>query len=699
MKAARSLLPALVGLAIGGTLGYLTREPKGPDRLPEAASNNHPARAAPDARPKLPVPDRPSVFDAGRLAAQLEASARIKNEFPRCREITRTIETIPTEILPDVLNKLIFRGNTTMLNGTSRLLLSSFAERDPRGAIMWLTNRVAPAYREQLAGTIFATWSSNDPAAARASLESIADPKIKDAASAALDTVSRRETFAKAIEETSAVLGGSIRPTDVVRSASIDPAEAARRIAQFPASEDRIEAVGLLAATWAAQSPTAAFRWAADLKAYPERERAMEEILPSLSIRSLLPKDQLGDWLGGLRIMSAISRWASKDPEAAATWLGEQPGCRERERVASAIANEWAKRDPRAAIAYLEQQYPPGDARDEILKHLAGQWANRDPGAAISWATALPNSPLSQESLAHIINAWSFRNPGDAASYLGRLPPGPLKDRFIEPVVETWAKIDPKGAIELANQASDPKVREEALDRAIYWWHRTDPFAAGEYLYQIPTSEDKQGQIWSFCGEIIAVDMRRAVQWAAGFPEPADRATALFHTMDAWAEANAHAAGEYALSALDRGTCDRIAPRVAEAWLRCDPSAAARWAARLPEGEGRAACLRKITENWAHVDEPTAARWLEGLPRGPSRDAAVQVYVGRLVERDPAGAFRWIAGISSEDLRRGLLWDVAPRWLKADPKRAETAIRSSGLGQQEIEMLLMMAHGPTAEPF
>ncbi len=105
MKAARSLLPALVGLAIGGTLGYLTREPKGPDRLPEAAPNNHATRAAPDARPKQPVPDRPSVFDAGRLAAQLEASARIKNEFPRCREITRTIETIPTEILPDVLTQ------------------------------------------------------------------------------------------------------------------------------------------------------------------------------------------------------------------------------------------------------------------------------------------------------------------------------------------------------------------------------------------------------------------------------------------------------------------------------------------------------------------------------------------------------------------------------------------------------------------
>lgn len=702
MKIACSLALALASFFIGATLGYVTREPEIPDELPKTVTKSqstHPRNATTAEQPKQAVPARPSIADPGRFAARLKAATGIKNELPRCREIIRTIETIPIGILPDVLNKLIFQGKTITYNYTSRLLMSRFAETDPHGAIAWLTNKVDASYRAPFANTIFTTWSPHDPVAARASLESIADPETKGAASAALDDISRRETFEKALDETSAALGNAMRPTDVVPFASINPVEAARRIAQFPAGDDRLEAVGKLATIWLKQSPTVAFRWAADLEVYSERELAMEEILPDLSIKTLLPEDQLADWITRFRVSSAISRWASKDPEAAARWLAEQPVSRDREQVAGSIAREWAKRDPRAAIDYLQQQFSPGDARDEILKHLAGQWAYRDPGAAIDWATKLPNSPLSQESLVQIIAAWAFRNPEEAADYVRRFPASPLKDDIIQPVVETWAKIDPKGAIELANQVSDPKLREDALDRALYWWSRTEPFAAGEYLYRIPTSERKQDHIWSFCGALAGEDIQKAVRWAAGFPDPKDRATALFHTMDEWAEADPEAAGEYALSTLDKVTCNRIAARVVEPWLRCDPAAAARWAARLPEGEGRESCFRNIMENWAHVDEPAAVQWLEGLPQGPSRDAAVSVYVHRLAEREPEGAFRWSLRIKNVNVRQGLMWDAASRWLKADPKKAEIAIRSSGLTEQEKEMLLMMAKERPAEAF
>lgn len=684
LRIANSLILVLGSLTVGMSLGYVTREPD--SRAPAIANAPTPALTPAPPPPivkaatKEPVPPPPAEDAAGpQLVEKLRATKNVYGALSRSRQTIATIEAIPVKALPKALSAWALKRDGVSFNETTQLLLSRLVEEDPRAALAWLNN-LRPVLRSSFIRPFFSTLFACDPATASASLASIPDANTKRAAASVLDELSRQAAFGKALHDTSESLGELMKATDVIPSASIHPAEAAKRLEQFPAGENRLQAVGMLAELWAKQKPASAFAWAARLPLPAEREMAMEQILPNL------PVDETSHLMA-----SAVSTWASKDPEAAVRWLNEQPPSEAREATAGRIARAWAKTDPRAAIVYLQQQFPPGDARDEIVTHLAGDWAQRDPAAALNWAASLPGSPLSEGSLIQIVTAWSRKNPEAAARHIRGFPPSPLKDKLIHPVVDTWANVDHRGAIELANQISDPALREKALESALYCWDSVEPFQAAEYLYHLPSTENKQGDIWSVCGTLAEVNPERALRWAAGFPNATDRATALFHTMDSLAEDDPKAAAAYMMSFLDQATRDKIAPRVAEWWMRADPAAAAQWATQLPEGEGRQGSLRTVIENWAHVDEPAAVRWLEGLPKGPGKDATLSAYVDHLAQREPENAFHWSLKIQSEDARRASVWSAASRWLEVNPNKARNAIRSSGLTEQEKESLLMMA--------
>lgn len=663
--------PAGVPQAATGPANTLTK--------PQEAADAHPAGGT----QKITAPADP--------VDQLQAASKPGADYQGNRETLRIVESIPADSIASVLTQVISR-RTTQYPLSARLLAGRLAFEQPRAAVKWLTETAPQDSRSVFSGVIFRAWSERDPAAAKAALSSVADPEIKRSAASALgiapeDTGASSITQNQSKDQTEPVSAAAI-----AYAGSAHPAETARRLlADFPPSGNRLDAIGNLASAWVRENPSDALRWAQSLQILGERKQATMFILDQFPPEALVSEFRNLSSAEKNEARSAIRRWASRDPGAAAKWLASQPTWNGRAQAAQNIASEWAATDPRAAVAFALKELPAGTPLQCTMATIAGKWAEKDPGAALDLTETLRPSTLRHCACIQIMKAWAKANAQAAADYLTAFPKGELKDELVAPVVEAWAAADPRNALALAEQISAASDRESAMLSALSLWSKSDPDAAAKYLYEIPPGEAKDNLIGSVSRKFVERDAQRALQWAVGFPDPRDRQSALYHTITSWASEHPEAAAAYTLVISDAETRDRVAPDVAHRWADKNPETAARWAASLPEGKGRQDSLSRVMSAWAEKDEGAAARWLDNLPDGPSRDAVVSSYVYRLVHKDPETAFRWSESVQNEAERHQLISTSAMFWLRSDPQKARAALQASGLPEQRKRMVLEMS--------
>jgi hypothetical protein len=102
-------------------------------------------------------------------------------------------------------------------------------------------------------------------------------------------------------------------------------------------------------------------------------------------------------------------------------------------------------------------------------------------------------------------------------------------------------------------------------------------------------------------------------------------------------------------------------------WLEADPAAAARWAA---EGLDR---TRDQAWAVAHtlLEDPAAYKsFCDGLPESDWKQAFLADSVTAIVSIDPVAAIDLCRRMRPNEIRNGLLQDVAVNWMAADPDSA-----------------------------
>jgi hypothetical protein len=105
-------------------------------------------------------------------------------------------------------------------------------------------------------------------------------------------------------------------------------------------------------------------------------------------------------------------------------------------------------------------------------------------------------------------------------------------------------------------------------------------------------------------------------------------------------------------------------------WAEADPSAAAAWAAKLPQGSICDEALQQVIVTWGKADLPSSTRWLAILPERECKWAAT-ISLGYGAARvAPQAALRPAATLSTSIETDNLLVYATSQWASADAQSA-----------------------------
>lgn len=243
-----------------------------------------------------------------------------------------------------------------------RSVAAQKALQDPAAALTWSATLETEQARFAATSAIFDQWAAHSPDKAAAALAGIADPNMRRRAA-----------------ETLAATWGAQSPGE------------ATRWAESLTGEDRITA---LAAVWNASAG--------------DDPRAAGQSLASAAASagdSATATDKLAHSASNI-----AAAWAGQSPADAAAWANTLPDGKIREQALGKVAGEWARYDPTAVSEWING-LPHDRSRDSAIGQLVERIANSDPESAFTWATSVDNTEKQAEALKAAALAWKVVNP------------------------------------------------------------------------------------------------------------------------------------------------------------------------------------------------------------------------------------------------------------------------------------------------
>jgi hypothetical protein len=251
----------------------------------------------------------------------------------------------------------------------------------------------------------------------------------------------------------------------------------------------------------------------------------------------------------------------------------------------------------------------------------------------------LANLPMKPWMSAWLINQSAERDP-EIAMELAMKSRGQGED-------PSWALRTAFAALTRRDRASCLAKLEELQgpDRAAavsgigYSWAADEPAAALSWLMQYPPAERSSFNsrvggkgtdtlVMGFSSWMAsAPDQARA--WADSLPEGATRDTLQAEVVGALAVNDRPEEATQLLARLGKATDPDAVARIANAWARQDPQAAANWAITQEPGPAQSRALAGIVGTWADDDQQGVENWLAQFPPGEARDRSVKAFLWR----------------------------------------------------------------------
>lgn len=265
-------------------------------------------------------------------------------------------------------------------------ILSALAALDPKRTANWLTSPTNtrayyPVVGHILSGTIAKEWARQDPRAALAWAQTLADQQQAGAYSGVLGTI-----------------------------AATDPQQAASLALGLKRGSARDDILAEIAESWARYSPVNALVWASTLP-LSAREEATSSALESWSKTHPEKAAQYLDENPNPKYLKIIaSQWSKRDPEDTANWIASKTESPQRDSALADTLWHWTTQTPKAATAWIEA-LPAGNSRDQAIAGLAVAAVEFDPRSALEWSLKIISPSLRNDLSQHTFKAWSRSDP------------------------------------------------------------------------------------------------------------------------------------------------------------------------------------------------------------------------------------------------------------------------------------------------
>lgn len=695
MKPAPIFLLVPVALGIGFFMGRQTG----------TSSVTSKAGTADNTRESRTTTRRPRTDPFGGPSFSLHSMDDVRALFKKQRNsvasarLTLSVDSLPADEIPAMMEMVrLDSKNNPYDYGIQQSMLSALFDRwtmiDPDGALAYMKSCKQRSFQREICGGLFGALAKADPARAVLELKNLPKGELRQSAGAQVISAladSDPSAACDLLEKESARDGwGSYAASQVFSTwAKTDPQAAAARLATMPLDRVNANCAVSLAGSWAKTDPAAALEWAKTLKGEWKSNSSMA-VYYAMSLNDPVAAwEQLKGEPGYLRgklVGSVLNVVADEDPDKAFAML-QGLGSKSEKRIgADGFIDQIAWSDTRMALDFLGKLDDPATRRSQLSNVMYyATWSN--PELVASQVENMSDREKIDTSGA-VLRGLISTDPGKAEKYFNDLPETQRDPNALGRMMSEYADKDPKKAFDFALSLSNPQEQSAALNSVFSQWSNADPEAAAAGWLKLPAGQGRLEALGNVAGAWARSDPEAAEAWANKLPGD-ERARALAAVLPDLARDNPGAAASR-LSSLVASPPDGMekdlansASQLAGQWAGDDPSAAATWAAALPDGQSRDEGLKAVAASWSQYDSIATAKWLGTLPAGSSRDAAVQPLIDQVRKTDPTTAFSWAASIGDDNQRLNQLRETLSSWRNSDLDAARNAFDSAKLSPKE----------------
>jgi hypothetical protein len=192
------------------------------------------------------------------------------------------------------------------------------------------------------------------------------------------------------------------------------------------------------------------------------------------------------------------SNWASRDPDAARTWLSTL-GSEDRMTAGTSIISAIQNQHPQDAAQLYNQLSREAGNNEDLTRQLSGnaagivsQWVNQDPMGAAEWASQITSENERAGAYRNLSSQWAAFDPVGTSQWLDSLPAGTPRDRAVSSFVDRVREADPATAFEWASTIADENTRVNSYRNAVYQWREVSPETAREAISASDLSPERR---------------------------------------------------------------------------------------------------------------------------------------------------------------------------------------------------------------
>ena len=283
------------------------------------------------------------------------------------------------------------------------MALSSWAAKDPLGAIAWVKSLKKEDDQERGIKAILSTVARRDLDEAIAMAKTHAPELLKS------------DAFADAIGR-----GANSR----------DSEKTVRKLAEMGDTVNIKSAIQ----RWTNQNASAAFQWADELPDEKMRAEALKAAWPQFA--NAKPEEAAAKLLKAAADAPFIEgtgntvakKLAEKDPQAAARWAAALPQREAREEAYATLGEFFGSSKPADGAQWLGG-LAPGKERDLAVDHYVLKARGDDPLATTDWAVTIENSERRISALRGTLGEWFWHSPTEAMEWIMTSPAISEEDR------------------------------------------------------------------------------------------------------------------------------------------------------------------------------------------------------------------------------------------------------------------------------
>jgi hypothetical protein len=301
----------------------------------------------------------------------LEAILKENDPRKRMTELQSFINTLKPGEYADALKSLRRLPGSSDRDLASRLLISSWVQSDPNGALQFAASN---AGYENIAENVFQQEAANGVQGAIDRAMALPGPDLRYQALRGIVSylADTDPSAALVLAQKAGDFPGNEPLTNLAYRewANVDPAAAAAQAAKDPNGGGWRSPVNQVVRTWANQDPAAAANWAISLSDPQSSSRAISQ---------------------------AVRQWARTDVTAATSWVNGLPDGQSHDSASASMAYAAAANDPQTAVNWANG-IADQNARNSALQRVSREVMWRDPtnGAAVLQAAGVPANLIPQ---------------------------------------------------------------------------------------------------------------------------------------------------------------------------------------------------------------------------------------------------------------------------------------------------------------